>query len=204
MKLSESIQNLLQDSSNRPIQLDQLFGQTGEQGFGMIAGLLTIPMLIPIPLPLAGFSTIFGAGIMLIGLQLALGYHQPHLPKWLAKIELSPKVSLLVLKNLQRLLHPIEQLAKPRLQRVSHNLYLRRFLGFCMSWNAFLMGLPLPIPFTNLLPAYSILFLTIGILELDGCLMLIGYGMTAATTALFISISSAIWQLLKKLTEFAM
>jgi hypothetical protein len=195
MKLSESIHNLLQNSSDRPIQLGQLLEQTGEQGFGIIAGLLTIPMLIPIPLPLAGFSTIFGVGIMLIGLQLAIGYHQPHLPKRFAKVELSPQVVRLVLQNLPRLLQPIERLAQPRLQRVSGNPHLCRLLGLCMSWNAFLMGLPLPIPFTNLLPAYSILFLTIGILELDGYLMLIGYGMTAVTTAFFISISNVIWQL---------
>lgn len=203
MKLSDSLQTLLKTAADRPIVLGHLMAQTGEQGFGVISGLLTVPMLIPIPIPLAGFSTIFGIGIMLIGLQLALGYQQPYLPLRLARIQLSPKVAQLILKNLQQLLRPIERLAKNRLGRVSHNFYLQRLLGLCMSWNAFLMGLPLPIPFTNVLPAYTILILTIGILELDGVLMLVGYGMTVVTTLFFVSISSAIWQLLQNMLQSA-
>ncbi len=201
MKLSESLQALLKTAADRPIVLGQLMAQTSEQGFGIISGLLTVPMLIPVPLPLAGFSTLFGLGIMLIGLQLALGYQQPYLPPKLAQVQLSSKVARLILKNLQQLLRPIERLAKNRLGRVSRNQHLHRFLGLCMSWNAFLMGLPLPIPFTNLLPAYTILILTIGILELDGVLMLVGYGMTVVTTLFFVSISSAIWQLLQNILK---
>lgn len=59
------------------------------------------------------------------------------------------------------------------------------------------MSLPLPIPLTNLLPAYTILFLSIGLLESDGLFILFGYGMTTATTVFFISIAGAIWQLAK-------
>jgi hypothetical protein len=202
MKLSESIQTLLKMATDRPIELGKLFEQTGGQGFGIISGLLTVPMLIPVPLPLAGFSTILGVGVIIVGLQLALGYQQPYLPPRLARLQLSPKASRLILKNLQRLLRPIERLAKTRLERVSRNPYLCRFLGLCMSWNALLMGLPLPIPFTNLLPAYTILVFAIGILELDGVLILLGYGMTIVTTLFFLSISSAIWRLLPNLTSF--
>jgi hypothetical protein len=64
-----------------------------------------------------------------------------------------------------------------------------------LAWDAFLMSLPLPIPLTNLLPAYTILFLAIGLLELDGLFILIGYGMTVATTIFFASIAGTIWQL---------
>jgi hypothetical protein len=57
------------------------------------------------------------------------------------------------------------------------------------------MSLPLPIPFTNLFPAYTILFLAIGLLESDGLFILIGYSLTTATTAFFVSIAGTIWQL---------
>jgi hypothetical protein len=58
------------------------------------------------------------------------------------------------------------------------------------------MSLPLPIPFTNLLPAYTILFLAIGLLESDGLFILFGYAMTTATTIFFVSITGTIWQLI--------
>jgi hypothetical protein len=49
--------------------------------------------------------------------------------------------------------------------------------------------------FTNLLPAYTILFLAIGLLESDRLFILFGYAMTTATTIFFASITGTIWQL---------
>jgi hypothetical protein len=201
MRLSETLQTLLEDYSDRPLPLSALLDSAGSHGFGMISGLLTIPMLLPIPLPLAGFSTIMGAGVALMGLQLALGFQQPFLPPRLARIALSPSVSKAILGGLTRILRPVERLARARLLRVSENAQLRRLLGVCLAWSAVLMGLPLPIPFTNMLPAYTILLLTIGILESDGLLILVGYGMTAATSVFFVSIGGVIWGLIQHLLQ---
>lgn len=201
MRLSDTLQVLLKTSLDRTVTLGQLVAEAEEQGFGVIGGLLTIPMLIPIPIPLAGFSTLFGVGLMVVGWQLAMGYHRLHLPAKLANIELSAQTSKQLLKYLTRVLHPIERIAKRRLTRVSQNVHLIRMLGLCMTWNAFLMGLPLPIPFTNLLPAYTILLFVIGLLEIDGWLILLGFAMTGITTVFFISISSVIWQLVRNFLQ---
>jgi hypothetical protein len=196
MKLSATLHTLLAEYADRALPLGTLIQRTGEQGFGMVSGILTFPLLIPIPIPLPGFSTIFGSGIILLGLQLALGYSQPYLPHRLAQMELSPTASKILLDNLKRVLSPIERLARTRFSGISRHQMWQRCSGLCMAWNAALMALPLPIPFTNLLPAYSILFLAIGMLELDGLFILIGYGMTTATTAFFASIAGAIWKLI--------
>ncbi|MDJ0691746.1 MAG: exopolysaccharide biosynthesis protein [Xenococcaceae cyanobacterium MO_188.B32] len=90
----------------------------------------------------------------------------------------------------------IERLARTRLEVVSRYWLLRRFHGICLVWNAILMALPLPIPFTNLLPAYTILVLAIGLLESDGLMLLIGYGLTGATTTFFISVIGGVVMLL--------
>jgi hypothetical protein len=196
MKLSETIQRLLAEYDDRPFPLGMLVARTGEQGFGLISGLLTLPLIIPVPIPLAGLSTVLGLGVILSGLQLASGQHEPFLPPFIAKFELSPAFSQTVLKNLGRLLNPVERLARTRLLNVSYNGSLRRFAGLCMAWCAVLMALPLPIPFTNLIPAYTILFFSIGLLELDGLLFLLGFGMTALTTVFFFSIGGLIWNLM--------
>jgi hypothetical protein len=201
MKLSDTIQAILADYPNQPVAIATLLDRTGEQGFGIISGLMTLPLIIPLPVPLAGFSTLMGSGTILMGLQLALGFRQPYLPKSLARLELSPAVSQRLLKNLQRILHPVERLAYRRLLSVSGNPTLRRLLGLCLFWNALLLALPLPIPFTNVLPAYTILFLSIGTLESDGLLILVGYGMTIATTLFFASIASTILALLQHLGQ---
>ncbi len=201
MKLSETIQALLQEYAGRPLPLGALLGQTGEQGFGMVSGLLILPMLIPIPVPLVGLAALFGSGIVLMGGQLALGFHKPWLPQRLARLELSPALSQGLLKNLNRVLRPIERLSTTRLLRLSRNPVLRRLLGLCLAWNALLMALPLPIPLTNLFPAYTILILAISVLEEDGLLLLVGFGLTVATTLFFASITGAIWVLLLRLRQ---
>ncbi len=201
MKLSDTIQAILEDYPDQPVAIATLLDRTGAQGFGIISGLLTLPLLIPWPVPLAGFSTLLGSGTILMGLQLALGFRQPYLPKSLARLELSPTVSRRLLQNLWRILQPLERLAHRRLLRISHNPALRRLLGLCLFWNALLMALPLPIPLTNLLPAYTILVLSIGTLASDGFLILVGYGMTIATTLFFVSIASMIWVLLQQLNK---
>jgi hypothetical protein len=195
MKLSQTLSQLLVEYPDRPLPLSVLITQVGNSGFGTIAGMLIVPMLIPLPIPVAGFSALMGSGIILVGCQLALGYEQPHLPQRIARIEISPAASQKLLKNLNRLLQPLEKMSRHRFPRFSNSWWGCRITGFCLAWDALLMSLPLPIPLTNLIPAYSILFLAIGLLEFDGLFILIGYGMTVTTTIFFASITGTIWQL---------
>lgn len=198
MTLSENLRALLQTDLSTPISLGALLQRTGEKGFGVISGLLVLPMLIPLPVPLAGFSTLLGVGIALMGLQLAWGATMPHLPQRLAQIEFKPATTRRLLQNLNRILRPLERLAKQRWLKISGNPGYIRFLGLCLAWDAVLMGLPLPIPFTNLLPGYTILILAIGILERDGLFMLLGYGMTGITTVFFVGLADVIWRTLQR------
>ena len=195
MKLSQLLSQLLVEYTDRPLPLSILLEKVGNSGFGTIAGILIIPMLIPLPIPVAGFSTLFGSGIVLVGCQLALGYEKPYLPKRIARLELSSTASQKILKQIDRLLRPLERMSRHRLSKFSNSWWGCRISGACLAWDALLMSLPLPIPLTNLVPAYTILFLAIGLLEFDGLFILIGYGLTVATTIFFASIAGTIWQL---------
>jgi hypothetical protein len=197
MKLSQILSQLLVEYTDRPLPLSILLERVGTNGFGTIAGILTIPMLIPLPIPLAGFSALVGSGIILMGCQLALGYKKPYLPQRIARQELSSAASQKLLSKIDRLLQPLERMSRHRFSRFINGWWSCRIIGVCLAWDALLMSLPLPIPLTNLLPAYTILFLSIGLLESDGLFILFGYGMTTATTVFFISIAGAIWQLAK-------
>lgn len=195
MKLSQLLSQLLVEYSDRPLPLSAVLEKVGNSGFGTISGILIVPMLIPLPIPVAGFSTLFGSGILLVGCQLALGYEKPYLPKRIAQIQLSPAASQKILKQVDKLLQPLERMSKHRFSKFSNSEWGCRISGACLAWAALLMSLPLPIPLTNLVPAYTILFLAIGLLEFDGLFILIGYGMTVVTTIFFASIAGTIWQL---------
>jgi hypothetical protein len=195
MKLSQLLSQLLVKYADQPLPLSILLEKVGNSGFGTITGILIIPMLIPLPIPLAGFSALVGSGIILVGCQLALGYKKPYLPKRIAQLELSPAASQKILKQIDLLLQPLERMSRHRLSKFSNSWWGCRITGICLAWDALLMSLPLPIPLTNLVPAYTILFLAIGLLEFDGLFILIGYGMTVATTIFFASLAGTIWQL---------
>ncbi len=202
MKLSARLRSILAEYDEQPLALGTLIDRTGEQGMGLLPAVLVLPMLVPLPVPLPMFSTLLGSGIALSGLQIVLNRDRPYLPPRLAKISLPPAAAHRLLASLSSLLRPLEWLARPRLLAIGRHSLVHRCLGACMVWNALLLSLPLPIPFTNALPAYTILMQAIGILEEDGLLILASFGMTAATTAFFASIVRVVWSLLLQLFEY--
>lgn len=199
MKLSREIQSLLQDYAERPLSIKILLERAGEHGFGMMLTLLTLPFLMPIPL--VGISTLLNLASFLLGIQLGLGFHQPWLPQCIGRLYLSPAVSAGLLKNLDRLLRPLEKLTRPRLEVLALNGLSLRLTGFCVAWCAALSALPLPIPFTNKVPALAMLFLATGMIEYDGVLICIGYATVIATTILFAFLGNLIWEILVNLAK---
>jgi hypothetical protein len=55
-------------------------------------------------------------------------------------------------------------------------------------WMAFLLALPLVIPFTNTTPAYAIMFMAASMMEEDGVMIWVGYAASVGTTIYF-----AVW-----------
>lgn len=195
MKFSREIQTLLADYTGQPLPFKVLLKRTEEHGFGMMITLLTLPFLIPVPL--VGISTLLNIGSFLLGVQLGLGFHRPWLPQRIVRLHLSPALSTGLLKNLNRLLHPLESLVRPRLEVLTLSGLSRRSIGICIAWCSALTALPLPIPFTNKVPALAMLFLAVGMIEFDGIFILIGYAMVVATTLLYAVLGTIIWEMLE-------
>jgi len=194
MKFSREIQTLLGDYTDKPLSFEVFLQRTGEHGFGMLLALLSLPFLIPVPL--VGISTLLNVGSFLLGMQLGLGFARPWLPQRLVGLQLSPAITTKLLENLNRLLRPLERLIQPRLEVLLLNSLSRRLIGLCIAWCAALSALPLPIPFTNKVPALAMLFLSVGMIEFDGILILIGYATVVATTVLFAALGTVIWEML--------
>ena len=73
----------------------------------------------------------------------------------------------------------------PRLLVLTHGGTIGRFNGILLVLSGILLMAPLPLPFSNTLPAYAALFLSAGSLERDGYLILAGYLMVLLTIAYF-------------------
>lgn len=197
LKFSQDIKLLLTKLATNPITIAEILEETAERGFSLIIGLLALPFLFPMP---PGLSGVMGMGCLILGIQIGLGRKSPWLPKQVAQFKLPRTLSHQLLKNVRRVTVWLEKIVRPRWKQVARNSYTWRSNGFCIAWLSIL--LMLPIPFTNPLPAITILLLAVANLEADGLLMCIGYFLTLIITIFFGFIGYAFWQAPQLLPNF--
>jgi hypothetical protein len=69
----------------------------------------------------------------------------------------------------------MEKLLKPRMQFLHRWPGAMNLIGVGISLGGLLLLLPLPIPFSNLIPAWAVVLLTAGMMERDGVAVLLGH-----------------------------
>jgi hypothetical protein len=171
--------DLLQTTPKEGMTVRAIIHALGERGLLMACMLFAIPSMLPIPIP--GMSVPQGLVITLIGLGIVLN-RAPMLPERVLEYRL-PQASLLqILEKGGRLFHRIEKLSYPRLLPLTQG-WVHALNGIMLVAGALILAAPLPIPFSNVLPAYGILFLAFGTLQRDGWLVIAGYLMYLLTVA---------------------
>jgi hypothetical protein len=189
LRFSQDLEALLTLLAEKPLTLDDLLAETSERGFSLVIGLLALPFLLPMP---PGFAGPLGLGCLILGVQMAIGRRSPWLPKHVAQFQFPNWLVLNLLNLLRRVTGLLEKLARPRLRQFAESSHIWQINGACIAWLAFL--LMLPIPFTNPIPTAGILLLTVAMLEADGLLMCIAYGLTLAITVAVAGIGYALCQ----------
>lgn len=182
----ESLQSLLQISKEDPfISIKTIFSVLAGKGYAALFIILSLPFCLPIQIP--GFSTPFG---LLLGF-LAMRYtFAQHLwwPKWILNKQISSKKVALVTEKAIQVVEFLNKITKPRLIILTQSPVFRRMHGIVIFILALLLLLPLPIPFTNMLTAFPIFCIGIGLLEDDGIFILIGYFFTLVCFSMFIGL----------------
>ena len=157
----------------------------GEQG-GLISCLILVaPFLLPVSIP--GSSLPFGLAIILINIAILTKTH-PLIPKMVMEYKISQNAMVSLLNGMNRILKGLEKFVKPRFNIVTKP-YMDQVNNVFMIFCAFLLMLPLPVPLTDFLPAYSILFLTLGSVENDGYMVIAGYVVAFITAVYFLLIA---------------
>ncbi|WP_192881746.1 exopolysaccharide biosynthesis protein [Nostoc sp. CENA543] len=188
LRFSQEIKLLLQKLAEQHLSLGEILAETSERGFSLVIALLVLPFLFPMPPGLAGP---FGAGCLLLSVQMILGRRSPWLPKRIARYKFPRPFAQLILQNLRRITTIFEKIARPRLAKIAENPLTWRINGVCISWLTLL--LMSPVPFTNPIPTVGILLLTVATIESDGLLICVSYGITTLITILFGFIGYALW-----------
>lgn len=160
----------------RPVTLRAVLYVLRGRTYLLLVVLLCLPFLLPVPLP--GLSTPFGLAIGLIALRLSLG-QRPWLPKSIQRREIPAGFFPRVIDLATRVIRTMEIFLRPRWLVFTGRALLRQLHAVVMLAAAMILLLPLPVPFSNGLPAWAILLLTGGLMERDGLFVVLGYLMFA-------------------------
>ena len=167
------------------LTLRTLLEWLGERGLLIFCMVLTIPFLLPVSIP--GTSTPFGLLIALNAVGLAM-----HKPPWLPNRLMNRHIAMhqlvpMLAKGVQ-LFARLERLIRPRLLPLTHRATIGRLNVMLLGFSGLLLTAPLPLPFSNTLPAYGVLLLAMGNLERDGYAVLAGYVMVLLTLGYFATV----------------
>lgn len=171
--IENSLKFILEKLDSRTWTLQELFNVLKGKGYPLLVILLSLPFCQPIQIP--GFSTPFGIALIFIGLRMSFG-NRIWWPKWILNQTISTKVLKTVIQNSLRIFKFLRPLVHARLTRLCDNHFYRLHGGFVVLMGCYL-ALPLPIPFSNILAAWALLFLGLGMVEEDGVFICLGYAL---------------------------
>ncbi len=170
-RFSDELRELASALDNQPASLGAILTQTQGRGFELMLVLIALPFITPIPLP--GLSTPFGLVILIVGTRLALG-QRPWLPQRLLRCEVPPRFVGRALAAASTIVRGLELLARPRFDFLHDRWIYQRIAGGLIASAGLLLLLPIPVPFTNSLPALTVVLLAAGAIERDGLFFLGG------------------------------
>jgi hypothetical protein len=177
-RISDALRRLLREAAGRPLMIREMVEILHGRGLQFVVILLCLPFLAPVTVP--GISIPFGLAIALCGLRIAFG-HRPWLPAFILNRRISYSV-------LERMVHfgcviyeKIEKVVRPRLGFLLAGPGMGMMIGLAIAISGLFLSLPIPPPFplTNTIPGFAIIFLSLGLMERDGGLILCGYALTS-------------------------
>jgi len=184
-RLSTDLESLQAQVKGESLTLVELKPWLKDRGTAMLLILLALPFCI---IAIPGLSTPFGFAICLIGTCLGMG-REPWLPRFILHRRLSTARLAQLLTGAIKVSRQLEKFARPRLGFLLAGPRMLRLIGFGIVIASLGLMLPLPILFSNSIPASAVVLLAIGMMENDGLFVLLGH-LSAIVTWAFIGLTS--------------
>ncbi len=190
--LSATFERTAAEIRDHTVTVRGLMALVGEQGLLIVSVFLSVPFLFPVAIP--GTSTVFGLLIGLIGVGV-MANRLPWLPARLLDHPLQARhVTPVLLKGAQWA-RRFERLIRPRWLLLTHGPTVNRFNGLMLVVAAASLLVPLPmVPFSNTIPALGIALLSLGMVERDGGVVVLGHLASLAGAAYVGGILWAAWR----------
>ena len=171
--ISRLVAEVAAQCSGERITLGEMGEAFGDRAFGLLILLLCLPGLLP------GMASVFGTPMLILGVQMGLGFRKPRLPAFIARQSIK-RTDLLRLApgsttRVSRAISKIERWVRPRPGPFT-NALADKVVGWLTAYSALM--LILPGPGTNGPPAFGTIVMALGVVENDSKVVGIGMGLT--------------------------
>lgn len=182
--LGEKIELIIAKLPPEQVTLVEIMDIVGADSLMLLTIFLSLVFLVPVSIP--GVSTVFGTGILLIGIT-RLFSRKLWLPKKIANRRLSSEKLRAGFNRALVWFHRLEKISRPhRLRGLTTNGFMALLNNLSFILAALLLMAPFGfIPFSNTLPALALIFLAVGLMQKDGGSVLLGYLSNVATIIYF-------------------
>jgi hypothetical protein len=178
---------LAEDASRDRVTVGDLLHALGDRAIGALLFIFAVPNVLPVP---PGTSAVLGAPLVFLAAQLTFG-RQPWLPGIISRRSMSRTDFRAMVLRVAPWLERAEKLLQPRVSALALPPAEYAVGLVCLLLAVVLV---LPIPLGNMLPAFAISLLALGLLERDG--LAIGAGLLAAAASSVV-VSGVVFGLIK-------
>lgn len=175
----DDLDRLIAATEGRSVSLHEVESALRGRGVAMMLLILSIPFIIPVAIPL--LATVCGIPMIAIGLRIAI-LNNGDLPAFARRRELSADAMRAIARGLRTVLRPIAFLFHPRLGIMFWPASWR-LTGVSICMAAFVLSLPIPVPFANMIPAIGLIHFAAGLIQRDGIAICVGHFFTLASYA---------------------
>ncbi|MBX3568585.1 MAG: exopolysaccharide biosynthesis protein [Rhizobiaceae bacterium] len=168
-----------------PVSIAEILDALGNRSFAALLVLFAAVNMLPLP---PGGTTILGFPLVIVAAQLMYGSKRAWLPDFVATKSLSAQQFRAIMDRVVPRLAKLERFVRPR-----YWPFWRRRGNRAIGSLAFVLAVivTLPIPFGNLLPAFSIALLGLALAERDGVVLALGGLFTVISLGLVALVVSA-------------
>jgi hypothetical protein len=164
-RVSEILAALAHDWPKERLTLGDIEAALGDRGFGLLMFVFALPGIVP------GVAALASIPLILLALQLTLGFSRPWLPRLLANRSVARADFVGMVGQALPRVKRFERILRPRYLLLTSPAFERLIGGACLL---LALLLPLPIPFTNIPVALPIAIMALAVLERDGVYALVG------------------------------
>lgn len=186
-RLSDILRAIADDPRRDRISVGDLLELLQGRALAALLLLFALPNALP---AIPGTSSILGMPLLYLSAQLMLG-RTPWLPKLIAQRSMSRRDFGELVNRAEPWLARAERMLRPRLSPLVHVSAQRAIGAMCLVMSVILV---MPIPLGNMLPAFAICLLALGIMERDGVWIIAG---TASFAAALLIVGGVVYALVR-------